>query len=188
MDMVSVAVLLGSQAFLHFQGGSFLKPVIYPLTYLNWIFDSIYLSNLFKPSSCEGGDGHSEVSVGRWQWNIIQNSWEQIHSEISGKGVVFSSSEWHWWYILASPNLNWILLLLMARRSPTTLRVAITLTSSTLPPVDYITIQDKQNKTRQTRKDKTTTLQVAITLTISTLPPMLLLTTSQYQHEKRHKK
>ena len=67
MDMVSVAVLLGSQAFLHFQGGSFLKPVIYPLTYLNWIFDSIYLSNLFKPSSCEGGDGHSEVSVGRWQ-------------------------------------------------------------------------------------------------------------------------
>ena len=67
LDLVSVAVLLGSQAFLHFQGGSFLKPVIYPLTYLNWIFDSIYLSNLFKPSSCEGREGHSEVSVGTWQ-------------------------------------------------------------------------------------------------------------------------
>ena len=188
MDMVSVAVLLGSQAFLHFQGGSFLKPVIYPLTYLNWIFDSIYLSNLFKPSSCEGGDGHSEVSVGRWQWNIIQEAGSKYIPRYQGR-------EWYFQVVndtgdISSPppNLNWILLLFMARRSPTTLRVAITLTSSTLPPVDYITIQDKQNKTRQTRKDKTTTLQVAITLTISTLPPMLLLTTSQYQHEKRHKK
>ena len=45
--------------------GGFPKPVIYPPTYRNWIFDSIYLSNLFKPSSCEGGLlGHSEVSVG----------------------------------------------------------------------------------------------------------------------------
>ena len=89
LDLVSVAVLLGSQAFLHFQGGSFLKPVIYPLTYLNWIFDSIYLSNLFKPSSCEGGDGHSEVSVGRWQWNIIQEAGSKYIPRYQGREWYF---------------------------------------------------------------------------------------------------
>ena len=112
------------------KGGSFPKPVIYPPTYLNWIFfDSIYLSNLFKPSSCEGlGLGHSEVSVGRRFFPAVKyNPGSKYIPRYQG-GVLNDRGD------ISSPlpNLNWISLLLMVRRSLATTPLRITLTISTL--------------------------------------------------------